>query len=131
MLFFISILIFILCCIFICRCSSFCCCPSSLTLPWTIAGFLHPFLYFQPSPSQSNSRHFHFQPFRYLLAASATAFSEHFLPTGVFYLALLHRHFNMHLSRLPWGPAVLPCNLLGFILILESQSRPICLFDSQ
>ena len=52
-------------------------------------GFLHPILYFQPSPSQSDSRHFHFQPFRYLLTASATVLSGHFLPTGVFYLTLL------------------------------------------
>ena len=48
-----------------------------------------PILYFQPSPSQSDSRHFHFQPFRYLLTASATVLSGHFLPTGVFYLMLL------------------------------------------
>ena len=30
-----------------------------------------PILYFQPGPLQRNSRHFNFQPFRYLLAASA------------------------------------------------------------
>ena len=46
-------------------------------------------LYFQPSPSQSDWRHFHFQLFRYLLTASATVLSGHFLPTGVFYLTLL------------------------------------------
>ena len=40
------------CCIFICQCFSFCCCSfhcfstSSLTLPWTIARFLHPFYTF-------------------------------------------------------------------------------------
>ena len=60
-----------------------------------------PILYFQPSPSQSDSRHFHFQPFRYLLAASATALSGHFLPKGIFYLALLHRHYNPRSSMLP------------------------------
>ena len=48
-----------------------------------------PILYFQPSPSQSDSQHFHFQPFLYLLAARATVLSKHFLPTGVFYLTLL------------------------------------------
>ena len=48
-----------------------------------------PILYFQPSPSQNDSRHFHFQPFRYLLTASATVLSGHFLPTGVFYLKFL------------------------------------------
>ena len=52
-------------------------------------GFLHPILYFQPCPLQSDSRHFHFQPFCYLLTASATVLSGHFLPTGVFYLTLL------------------------------------------
>ena len=44
-----------------------------------------PILYFQPNPSQSDSRHFHFQPFGHLLAASATALSELFLPTDVFF----------------------------------------------
>ena len=53
-----------------------------------------PILYFQPSPSQSDSRHFHFQPFRYLLTASATVLSGHFLPTGVFYLTLLPNIFG-------------------------------------
>ena len=52
-----------------------------------------PILYFQSSPSQSDSQHFHFQPFRYLLTTSATILSVRFLPTGVFYLMLLHRHF--------------------------------------
>ena len=73
-----------------------------------------PILYFQPSPSQSDSRHFHFQPFRYLLTASATVLSGHFLPTGVFYLTLLPNIFgtfltfwhNLLLSRFHWEPAV-------------------------
>ena len=77
------------------------------------------------------SRHFHFQPFRYLLAASATASIGHFLPTDVFYLTLLPWHFNLRLSRSLWEPAVLPWSLPGFMLILETQTRPICLFDSQ
>ena len=43
------------------------------------------------------------------------------------------RHFwhNLLLSRLPWEPAVIPWNLQGFILILKTQTRPICLFDLQ
>ena len=92
-----------------------------------------PILYFQPSPSQSGSRHFHFQLFRDLLTASATVLSGRFLPTGVFYLSLFHRHFwlNLHLSRPPWEPVVLPWSLQGFILILETHTRLICLFDSQ
>ena len=92
-----------------------------------------PILYFWPSPLQSDSRHFHFEPFRYLLTASATVLRGCFLPTVVFYLTLLHQHFwlNLHLSRHPWEPAVLPWSLQGFILILETQTRPICLFESQ
>ena len=39
--------------------------------------------------------------------------------------------FYLRLSTLPWGPAVLPWSLLGFILILETQTWPICLIDSQ
>ena len=50
-------------------------------------------LYFQLSPSQSDLRHFHFQPFYYLLTASATVLSGRFLPTGLFHLKLLHWHF--------------------------------------
>ena len=71
--------------------SSFCCSSSfvvflhffstsSLTLPWTVAGFLTPILCFQPSPLQSDLQHFRFQPFHSLLAARATV-----LPVGIFY----------------------------------------------
>ena len=38
---------------------------------------------------------------------------------------------NLLLSRLPWEPAVISQNLQGFILILKTQTQPICLFDSQ
>ena len=56
-------------------------------------GFLHPILYFQLSPSQSDLRHFHL--FNHsVLAASATALSGHFLPTGVLYLTLLPNIFG-------------------------------------
>ena len=56
-----------------------------------------------------------------------------FLPTGIFYLMLLHQHFwlNLCLSRPPWEPVVLPWSLQGFILILERQTWSIRLFDSQ
>ena len=129
--------------IFICRCSSFCCCCPSFKFHLLFDIIPHPsvdyhrvftpILYFQPSPSQNDSRYFHFQPFRYLLTASATVLSRCFLPTGVFYPTLLHRHFllNLRLSRPPWEPAVLPWSLQGFILILETQTRCIRFLDSQ
>ena len=47
-----------------------------------------PILYFQPSPLHSDLWHFHFQPFRYLLTASTTVWSGHFLPAGIFYRTL-------------------------------------------
>ena len=96
-LIFISFLIFIFLLFFICLFSSFICFSTSfLTLLWTIVGFYtyKPILYFQPSPSQSDSWRFHFQPFRYLLTASATVLSGHFLPSGNFCLAFLHWHFT-------------------------------------
>ena len=87
--------------------SSFCCCSSFvdvlhphllfIIIPHPSVDYRRvftPILYFQPSPSQSDSRHFHFQPFRYLLTASATVLSGHFLPTGVFYLMLLLNIFG-------------------------------------
>ena len=90
--------------------SSFCCCCYSSFVDVFHSHFLfdiiphpsvdyrqvfRPILYFQPSPSQSDLRHFHFQPFRYLLTASATVLSGHFLPTGVFYLTLLPDIFGI------------------------------------
>ena len=71
--------------------------------------------------------------FTFSSTASAMALRGRFLPTGLFNLTLLHRHFrlNLPLSRPPWEPAVLPSSLQGFILILETQTRLICLFDSQ
>ena len=116
--------------------SSFCCCSSFVDvfhshflfdiIPHPSVDYRQvftPILYFWPSLSQSDLWYFHFQPFRYLLTASATVLSGHFLPTGVFYLTLL--------PRLPWELAIIPQNLQGFILILETQTWPICLFDSQ
>ena len=87
--------------------SSFCCCSSFVDvlhshllfdiIPHPSVDYCRVFtliLYFQPSPSQRYLQHFHFQPFRYLLTASATVLSGHFLPTGVFYLMLLLNIFG-------------------------------------
>ena len=92
---FISFFIFILLLCFLCRFSSltFAFLTSSITLPWTISGFLHPFYTFSSSHCRVICDTFIFQPFRDLLTASAMALSGHFLPTGVFYITLFHRHF--------------------------------------
>ena len=55
-----------------------------------------PILYFQPSSSQSDLRHFHFSlsgPFFRSFTASATILSGYLLPTGVFYLTFLPHIF--------------------------------------
>ena len=133
-----SFLIFIFCCcIFICQCSSFCCYSSHFlfdVIPHPSMdyrrGFYTSFYTFSPA---------HRRVIRNTFICSTTPFLPRvlrpwvglFLPTGVFYLALLHRHFNLHLSWFPWEPAVLPGSLQGFILILKTQTWPICLFDWQ
>ena len=79
---------------FICRCSSFTFAFRHHPLPFRgLSPVFTLILYFQPSPSQGDLRYFHFQLFRDLLTASATVLSGRFLPTGFFYLTLLHRHF--------------------------------------
>ena len=82
LLLFISFLVFICCC-----CSSFIDVLHSHFLfdiiPHPSVDYRQIFttiLYFQPSPSQNDLQHFHFQPFRYLLATSATGLSGHFYP---------------------------------------------------
>ena len=103
---------------------SFCCCcdysivnifhiffsTSSLTLPWTIARFLDLPCTFSPAHRRVICNTFIFQPFRYLLNASTTVLSGHFLLTGIFYLMLIPDIFgtfltflnNLLLSRFPW-----------------------------
>ena len=76
--------------LFICRCSSF-----------TFAFRHHPSPFRGLLPAfythfilSAHSRHFHFQPFRYRLTASATVLSGHFWPTGIFYLTLILNIFG-------------------------------------
>ena len=61
----------------------------SLLLPWTITRFLDPFCTFSSAHRRVIPDTFIFRPFHYLLTASATVLSGHFLPTDVFYLTLL------------------------------------------
>ena len=125
------------CCIFICPCSSFCCCCSFTfffdVIPHPFVdyrrGFYTPFYTSSPGHRRVICDTFIFDHF--VFAASGTVLSGHFLPQCVFYVTLPHQHLNLGLSRLPWEPAVLPWSLQGFIPILETQTRPICLFDSQ
>ena len=94
---------------------------SSLTLPWTIARFLDPFCSFIPAHCRVIRDTFIFQPFRYLLTASATVLSGHFLLTCVFYLTLLPDIFgtfptfwnNLLSSTFHWEPAVTFLKVVG------------------
>ena len=65
---------------------------SSLTLPWTIAGFLHPFYTFSPAHRRVIRDTFIFNH-SVIFRSSATILSGNCLPTVVFYLKLLHRHW--------------------------------------
>ena len=65
-----------------------------------------PILYFQPSPSLRDLRHFHFNlsgPFCYSFTVSATILSRCFLPKGVFLPYTPSQHFwhNCFYQALP------------------------------
>ena len=104
---------------------------SSLTLPWAITGFFTPHFILSAQFIAECFATLSFSTIPLPSCRERYGLEWAFLPTGVFYLTLLHRHFNLRLSRLLWEPAFLPWSLQGFILILETQTRPICLFDSQ
>ena len=72
---------------------------SSLTLPWTMAGFLHPFYNFGLAHCRVIRETFIFNHSVIFLLQALRALSGHFLPRGVFYLTLLQRHFKLYLSR--------------------------------
>ena len=126
------------CCILICRCSSFCCCifsfssrrhPSQRSVDYRW-GFYTPFYTFSPAHHRVIRDTFIFWPFH--LATSATALNGHFLPTCIFYLALLHQHFNLRLQGFfPGSPQF-------FLVVcrasyLSSKHRPgpsVCLIQS-
>ena len=94
---------------------------SCLTHPWTIVEFLHPFYTFSPahrSVIRNTSIFNHsviFLPRALRFLGGAIIFSPRalrfwegiFYPQAFFNLALLHRHFNPHLSRPPRKSAVL------------------------
>ena len=121
--------------IFICRYFSFCCCI---------------FVWFPGYFTMSSALHPNFSgPWRLPLALSSTLTTFDFLffliyrdPYSFEWAFFTHRHF------LPYTPSqhfdttcyfqgftgsrqLLSWNLQGFILILETQTQPNCLFDSQ
>ena len=116
--------------------SSFCCCCYSSFVNVLYSHFLFdiilhpsvdycqvldPFCTFSPAYRRVIRDTFIFQPLRYLLTASATVLSGHFLLTGVFYLTLLPDIFgtfptfwnNLLLSKFHWELAVTFLKVVG------------------
>ena len=101
--------------------------------------FLNPFCTFSPAHRRVIRDTFILWPFHYLLTASGTVLRRHFLPKSVFYLTLLPDIFGTfptfwHTSfyqGFTGSRQLISWKLQGFILILKTQTRSICLFDSQ
>ena len=111
-----SFLFFILLLFFICCCSSFlllffihCFSTSSLTLLWTIAGFLHLFYAFSPGHRKVICDTFilAFPRFSFTVLPQALRLWA-FFTLGRFLPYPPSPPFYLCLSRLPWEPAVLP-----------------------
>ena len=102
--------------------SSFCCCYSSFVdvlhshflfniIPHPSVDYrqvFRPILYFQPSPSQSDSRHFHFFNYSIIFLLRVLGFWVGiFYPQAFFTLhSFLTFWHNLLLSRFHWEPAV-------------------------
>ena len=124
--------------------SSFCCCYSSFVdvlhshflfdiVPHPFVDYrqiFRPILYTQPSPLQSDSRHFHFLS----SYCKRNGFEWAIFTLCSFQTFLAHsRHFGTtcFYQGCTGSRQLLSWKLQGFILIVETQTQLICLFDSQ
>ena len=118
-----------------CRCSSFVVFLHSHFLfdiiSHTSVDYLLPFYTVSPAHCRVICNTFIFNHSVIFLPRALRFWVGPFLPTGAFLPNASSLTFYLRLSRPPWEPAVLPWSLQGFILILKTQTRPICLFDSQ
>ena len=123
------------CCFSFIFCSSFCCCSSFISRLLCHASGTPPCLLRPVKASTSSEVYpgYFWLPLLFHLPWALRFWVGIFYPQAFFYLTLFPWHFwfILRLSRPPWEPAVLPWSLQGFMLILEAQTRPICLFDSQ
>ena len=107
----------------------------SLTVLWAIARFLHPFYFFSPAHRREIHNTFISTfpgPSFTVLPRALWFWKGIFYPQAFFTLhSFPHFWHNLLLSRSPWEPVDLPWCLQGFMLILKTQTRSICLFDSQ
>ena len=102
--------------------SSFCCCSSFAVLHSLLfMGCCTSFIAFQR----------HRLLFFHSFTASGTILRGHFFTHRRFLPYAPSPTFYLGFSRPPWEPVVLPWSLQGLILILETQTRSVCLFDPQ
>ena len=74
---------------------------SSLTPPWTIAGFLHPFYTFSPVHRRVTCDNFIFNHSVFFLPRALRFWVGAFYPQAFFYLTLHRRHFTCVYQGLP------------------------------
>ena len=111
---------------------------SSLTLPWTIARFLDPFCTFSPAHRRVICDTFIFNhsvifPPRTLRFWVGIFYPQAFFTLRSFPTFLAHsRHFGTtcFYQGFAGSRQLLSWKLQDFMLILKTQIRPICLFDS-
>ena len=118
------------------------CCYSSFCCHFCCSSFIPRLLYYvtgtplwlldpwRPAQALSSNLDFFWLPLLFHLLRALRFWVGNFYPQGFSTLRSL-TDILLRLSRPPWEPAVFPCSLLGLMLILETQSRPIRLFDSQ
>ena len=126
--------------------SSFCCCSSFVNvlhshflfsiIPHPSVdyrrGCYTPFYTFSPAHCRMIHDTFIFNHSVIFLPRALRFWVGIFYPQAFFTLSSFPTFWNnLLLSRLPWEPSVISRNLQGFILIFKTQTRPICLFDSQ
>ena len=127
---------FLWCWLFSQFCCSFCCCCSSfISRLLCNATGIPPWLLKPVNASTSSELYpgYFWLPLLFHLPRALQFWVGIFYPQAFFTLRSFLDIFDSTCvyQRLSWEMAVLPWSLQGFMLILETQTRPISLFDSQ
>ena len=117
------------CCHF---CSSFCCCCYSFHFQAALPPALHSGFSGPWRPPQAlSSTPITFDCLCFFIYREHYGFERGFFYPQAFFTLCSFTDIFLHLWRPPWELAVLPWSLQDFTLILQTQTQPICLFDSQ
>ena len=117
------------CCHF---CSSFCCCCYSFHFQAALPPALHSGFSGPWRPPQAlSSTPITFDCLCFFIYREHYGFEWGFFYPQAFFTLCSFTDIFLHLWRPPWELAVLPWSLQDFTLILQTQTQPICLFDSQ